>query len=118
MVRLRANSSICGMFDQLCFNSNMVRLRDFAPERFGGERFSFNSNMVRLREVTKNTRTVILVFQFQYGAIKSQPEGLTAQETSGFNSNMVRLRENPDGTHRGLINQFQFQYGAIKRIGS
>ncbi len=55
------------------------------------------------------------MFQFQYGAIKSQPEGLTAQETSGFNSNMVRLRENPDGTHRGLINQFQFQYGAIKR---
>ena len=55
-------------------------------------KFRFNSNMVRLRLVGHPSCPVGVVFQFQYGAIK----------TAGRNLALV------------LVVLFQFQYGAIK----
>ena len=54
-----------------CFNSKMVRLKEYADKRKDYETQSFNSKMVRLKEAqfSEETERQIL-FQFQNGAIK------------------------------------------------
>ena len=98
----------------LCFNSNMVRLKECHQNvyayRYNEFQFqygtikrihqiapvvqelSFNSNMVRLKG--KSTNSIVV-------------------ETTCFNSNMVRLKADPNPDPLSE-NPFQFQYGTIK----
>ncbi len=57
---------------QICFNSNMVRLKDLLADELLEEWIGFNSNMVRLKATN--------VFQDSLLSLC-------------FNSNMVRLKE-------------------------
>ena len=53
----------------------------------------FNSNMVRLKDVrTIKLANQKLLFQFQYGSIKSPILVLLVIIMTSFNSNMVRLK--------------------------
>ncbi len=50
--------------------------------------------MVRLKaDVALNRASVLLSFQFQYGAIKSSAAGSVVDINTNFNSSMVRLKE-------------------------
>ena len=49
MVRLKGDISGLGSDDQVCFNSNMVRLKATYALNVFGTIYSFNSNMVRLK---------------------------------------------------------------------
>ncbi len=75
------------------FNSNMVRLKDNALQICNIIENSFNSNMVRLKAaLTDLFDNVKLLFQFQYGAIKSYKKYHYRTHHPRFNSNMVRLK--------------------------
>ncbi len=55
-----------------------------------------------------------LLFQFQYGAIKSFKARKEQVKFSHFNSNMVRLKVKTLSQTEAIEITFQFQYGAIK----
>jgi len=56
----------------LCFNSSMVRLGDPSKYNTNPQKLSFNSSMVRLGVVNNKLKvSLIRLFQFQYGAIRS-----------------------------------------------
>ena len=71
----------------------MVRLKVLLSLICSTRALDFNSNMVRLKEPVEEKKPCGCGFQFQYGAIKSQP---------------FVVAINVDA-------EFQFQYGAIKR---
>ena len=121
---------------EVCFNSNMVRLKVGLGESDSKVSGCFNSNMVRLKEILFFQLTALLLFQFQYGTIKSRISVLSGLSESCFNSNMVRLKVNLLQIERfsvlcfnsnmvrlkvlmlvllHLPSVFQFQYGTIKR---
>ncbi len=54
------------------------------------------------------------IFQFQYGAIKGLSGAIRASRMRYFNSNMVRLRALGEYILGYEQAEFQFQYGAIK----
>ena len=58
----------------------------------------------------------IIIFQFQYGAIKSLEIVGPDIPVSHFNSSMVRLKEWRLNTWYNAKLLFQFQYGAIKSL--
>ena len=75
MVRLKVNTGIQISTDDVSFNSNMVRLKGLQHCRFVCCRCRFNSNMVRLKAVQIPAEIFSdTLFQFQYGAIKSNVE--------------------------------------------
>ncbi len=71
MVRLKRKLLLRPLSDLTNFNSNMVRLKQFAwlPVRVG--EFNFNSNMVRLKPRSHLFLTGYSEFQFQHGTIKA-----------------------------------------------
>ncbi len=93
MVRLRVHIFCFLVCSYRYFNSNMVRLRVNARSAYGDEDVDFNSNMVRLRATTAPFSPVPVIFQFQYGAIKSLVQSTLELGKFYFNSNMVRLRD-------------------------
>ena len=93
----------------------MVRLKVVFPFIIVVVFISFNSNMVRLKVLLGLFYyTLLLVFQFQYGTIKSFSNQKRSLCIRRFNSNMVRLKDSQREEH-GSSPQFQFQYGTIKR---
>ena len=74
----------------------MVRLKEKTEQGYKMQKGNFNSSMVRLKAPSSTAVIRIFLFQFQYGAIKSQRSNAGADSTT----------------------LFQFQYGAIKRISS
>jgi len=70
--------------------------------------------MVRLKVLGKVAEIiVVIIFQFQYGAIKSHKSYTYFNLFLYFNSSMVRLKDMEKGTTLKK-HIFQFQYGAIK----
>ena len=55
----------------------------------------------------------MLLFQFQYGTIKSKKFATNIIKIGNFNSSMVRLKD-LFGLVRVVLFIFQFQYGTIK----
>ena len=52
----------------------------------------FNSSMVRLKARMQRAKHIILLFQFQYGAIKRLYALKQSNNLTHFNSSMVRLK--------------------------
>ena len=76
----------------------------------------FNSNMVRLKEWAGRSKYRHSAwFQFQYGSIKRKERIAKLRITANFNSNMVRLKARYHDPILLLL-WFQFQYGSIKSI--
>ena len=76
----------------------------------------FNSNMVRLKEcnnISTNVKTII--FQFQYGSIKSTKSKamLLLRELFQFQYGSIKRDHSTYVSFFGKL--FQFQYGSIKR---
>ncbi len=71
--------------------------------------------MVRLKVPMTASRMFSMIFQFQYGAIKSRKMDGCTWYFDYFNSNMVRLKEVLAEKVKVEVEKFQFQYGAIKR---
>ncbi len=72
MVRLRVDQKPTSNKVAMSFNSSMVRLRVVFLPVSTIQNFRFNSSMVRLRDLKYfDPGQPIVMFQFQYGAIKS-----------------------------------------------
>ena len=116
----------------------MVRLKAVTRDVQTFEDMFFNSTMVRLKEVNERKYTRLPLFQFHYGTIKSiEHYYITRYSIIIFNSTMVRLKVPLD---KGLcvcvrifnstmvrlkvpmqalassITTFQFHYGTIKSV--
>ena len=124
---------------EICFNSNMVRLKASQSYNSLNRSSCFNSNMVRLKDWnTKRRQSPVVLFQFQYGTIKRKARLVEMQQylicfnsnmvrlkakertklvnlITSFNSNMVRLKGNRRRFGSLCWCEFQFQYGTIKR---
>ena len=73
MVRLKVTCGGRNAAYSSNFNSNMVRLKGKYRLMFILPESDFNSNMVRLKVVTEvPPNPPLLLFQFQYGSIKSR----------------------------------------------
>ena len=90
----QSKKNICQLFllPSPLFNSSIERLRLDEAVRDQAHIFGFNSIMVRLRQVVKAKFVLTPVFQFHYGAIKTQ---------DWYKLNRFKRL-------------FQFHYGAIK----
>ena len=81
-------------YNELSFNSSMVRLEEYSESRYEQSLDSFNSSMVRL---------------------EAGNHSLYLDVVSSFNSSMVRL-EVPGKHLDPARTVFQFQYGSIRRV--
>ena len=93
LVRLKAKTVLPSGQICFCFNSKLVRLKVLmeTPARFMKTRF--NSKLVRLKAVYHEVYHPDRPFQFQTGAIKSDPTDTKFAKTKyGFNSKLVRLK--------------------------
>ena len=99
----------------MSFNSSMVRLELKNNKQTLFIRSRFNSSMVRLEPEDDLDAILRVLFQFQYGAIRTQNITYLHCFASGFNSSMVRLEQLLTNAARRL-ELFQFQYGAIRTL--
>ena|GEM_PF-2515407 len=74
--------------------------------------------MVRLRVIEVIDFRNFIIFQSQYGTIKSTEVLLLEHAVKNFNPSMVRLRESKVFPQRDDVRIFQSQYGTIKRSRS
>ena len=94
MVRLKAGQGRARAVRRGDFNSTMVRLKGVDSINKWGKSFNFNSTMVRLKDALDYIAiTLIDVFQFHYGTIKSQMIHPINSIFTNFNSTMVRLKD-------------------------
>ena len=70
----------------------MVRLKEAFAIASGKSNLCFNSNMVRLKDGQVNNTPSVGAFQFQYGTIKRREQNGWSLALDSFNSNMVRLK--------------------------
>ena len=79
--------------------------------------FSFNSNLVRLRESRAEYNSkMVNSFQFQSGAIKSEPSLLLTSTALLFQFQSGAIKSKFKSLGQSLKDLFQFQSGAIKRL--
>ena len=71
----------------------MVRLKVFKIEWYIRKIDCFNSTMVRLKEWARQSQQVRAMFQFHYGTIKSPTATFMEMYQLRFNSTMVRLKD-------------------------
>ena len=71
---------------------------------------------MRLKEdIDLQNEVIRLTFQFQSGAIKSKPGGVTNTELAAFQFQSGAIKSKKFSTISDNDTQFQFQSGAIKR---
>ena len=115
MVRLRVVLRKWKCALETNFNSNMVRLREYYGQLPYIPLNNFNSNMVRLRaDVHHSYNSRNLIFQFQYGAIKSMCTNIVRINYSRFQFQYGAIKSISKWIKYKLQKLFQFQYGAIK----
>ena len=115
MVRLRVSCEFPMFYIEEDFNSNMVRLRVIVFQLPFVQKLIFQFQYGAIKSYSRAWFGVIAIrFQFQYGAIKSFRHVFHLHHHLHFNSNMVRLRVHKYCTKTSSM-LFQFQYGAIKR---
>ncbi len=79
----------------------------------------FNSNMVRLKEYRRSLSCAdTILFQFQYGAIKSIPASVSMAQAIIFQFQYGAIKSFLINGGKSALVEFQFQYGAIKRLAS
>ncbi len=91
----------------MSFNSNMVRLRgEYSMFVSGHILFQFQYGAIKSNKFFYTAFNVPSAFQFQYGAIKSILFSTLIQSSLRFNSNMVRLREKGEFTIQKINQRF------------
>ena len=99
------------------FNSNMVWLKGWVASWYSEAPHHFNSNMVWLKDKKQlETKQKLIVFQFQYGLIKSKYVGSECKICEFLFQFQYGLIKRSTPKVSALISEiFQFQYGLIKR---
>ena len=92
----------------------MVRLKAHDMPKLKAFSRNFNSKVVRLKEDIPAVSYVLILFQFQSGAVKRQCSFSCRQSQLYFNSKVVRLKVKPLPSMKAKTALFQFQSGAVK----
>ena len=74
----------------------------------------FNSIKVRLRLVAVPSTSLIVIFQFHKGSIKTVEDFVKSMPIVHFNSIKVRLRPDVNNSDSVSVGSFQFHKGSIK----
>ncbi len=99
----------------LCFNSNLVQLKEFDSKTAPGTGGSFNSNLVQLKvDFVPGFALIGYCFNSNLVQLKDRVQAVNAAIHRCFNSNLVQLKEYKEKMLLGFANKFQFQSGAIK----